>query len=91
LPGDDDVIRRARIREVSHSGVFSGSAWSGAGRLYKATVQRRVEIRVSQREKQFSEESESARSGACRLYKATVQRRVLVRASKSSGVSVEES
>jgi hypothetical protein len=76
LPGDDDVIRRARIREVSHSGVFSRSARSGAGRLYKATVQRRDEIRMSQREKQFSEERESARSGGRRLHKATVQRRV---------------
>jgi hypothetical protein len=58
---------------------------------------------VSQREKQFSEESESARSGARRLHMATVQRIVqfseesesaqfsLVRATQSAGVSVEES
>jgi hypothetical protein len=40
LPGDDDVIRRARIREVAQA-VFPASRVGAAlAWLYKATVQR---------------------------------------------------
>jgi hypothetical protein len=42
------------------SGVSSESARSGACRLYKATVQRRVQFSEVQRREKFSEKSESA-------------------------------
>jgi hypothetical protein len=41
LPGDEDVLRGATIREVSQA-VFSSGSARRAWRLYKATVQRRV-------------------------------------------------
>jgi hypothetical protein len=41
LPGDEDVLRGATIREVSPAVFSSGSAQS-AHRLYKATVRRSV-------------------------------------------------
>jgi hypothetical protein len=85
LPGDDDVMRRARIREVAQAAFPASRVGAALTRLYKATVQRqqsvqfRVESSVSQCEKQFSEESGSAQRVMGRTRKEDFTRAVVQR------------